>query len=165
MPLLHGRQRHWDIEGSQVEHRRRENRGAVGCALSQKIYEFFISKWCDMVHSGCVVFKNTGRIADKNDSVLRYSEVPLKGKNKTLVKYWEGRQNRTTPAGQILGVATPATPAALTPMRCCGFSAVRRAGRRYRSIAAPPALSTCGAAARRSAANASSVTCTGDVGS
>jgi len=27
-----------------------------------------------------------------------------------------GRQHRTTPAGQILGVATPATPAALTPM-------------------------------------------------
>jgi len=49
-----------------------------GCAPSQKIYEFFISKWCDMVH--------TGRIADENDSDLRYSEVPLKGKNKTLVK-------------------------------------------------------------------------------
>jgi len=59
---------HW---GSQVERRRRENRGAVGgdggrlgywglasgYAPSQKIYEFFISKWCDMVHSGCVVFK------------------------------------------------------------------------------------------------------------
>jgi len=43
-----------------------------GCAPSQKIYEFFISKWCDMVH--------TGRIADENDSDLRYSEVPLKGK-------------------------------------------------------------------------------------
>jgi len=28
-----------------------------------------------------------------------------------------GRQHRTTPAGQILGVATSATPAALTPMR------------------------------------------------
>ena len=54
---------HW---GSQVECRRRENRGAVGgegvgsgevCAPFQKIYEFFISKWCDTVHSGCVVFK------------------------------------------------------------------------------------------------------------
>jgi len=54
---------HW---GSQVERRRSENRGAVGgegvglgrdCAPSQKIHEFFISKWCDMVHSGCVVFK------------------------------------------------------------------------------------------------------------
>jgi len=56
---------HW---GSQVERRRRENLGAVGgewvesgeglcCAPSQKIYEFFISKWCDMVHSGCLVFK------------------------------------------------------------------------------------------------------------
>jgi len=28
-----------------------------GCAPSQKIYEFFISKWYDMMHSGCVVFK------------------------------------------------------------------------------------------------------------
>jgi len=27
-----------------------------GCAPSQKIYEFFISKLCDMVHSGYVVF-------------------------------------------------------------------------------------------------------------
>jgi len=43
------------------------------------------------------------RIADENDSDLRYSEVPLKGKNKTLVKVLEGRQHRTTPAGQILG--------------------------------------------------------------
>ena len=53
----HGRQRHWNIGGSQVERRRRENRGAAravggegwglgrGCAPSQKIYEFFISKW------------------------------------------------------------------------------------------------------------------------
>ena len=27
------------------------------CAPSQKIYEFFVSKWCDNVHSGCVVVK------------------------------------------------------------------------------------------------------------
>jgi len=40
---------------------------------------------------------------------------PMK-KNKTLVEIFGGRQHRTTPAGQILGVATPATPAALTPM-------------------------------------------------
>ena len=42
------------------ESRRRRRRGewglGRGCAPSQKIYEFFISKWCDMVHSGCVVF-------------------------------------------------------------------------------------------------------------
>ena len=37
-------------------------------------------------------------------------------KSKTLVKILGGRQHRTTPAGQILGVATPATLAALTPM-------------------------------------------------
>ena len=49
-------------------------------------------------------------------SHMRYSEVPLEGKNKTLVKILVGRLHRTTPAGQILGVATPATPAALTLM-------------------------------------------------
>jgi len=37
-------------------------------------------------------------------------------KNETLVKILGGRQHRMTPAGQILGVATPATLAALTPM-------------------------------------------------
>jgi len=49
--------------------------------------------------------------------------------------------------------------------RRCGFAAVRPAGRRYRSIAAQPALSSSGAAARRSTANASSVTLTADAGS
>jgi len=42
------------------ESRRRRRRGGWdlgGCAPFQKIYEFFISKWCDMVHSGCVVCK------------------------------------------------------------------------------------------------------------
>jgi len=52
---FHGRQRHWNIGGSQVERRRRENRGAVGgeggvvCAPSQKIYEFSSQNgviWC-----------------------------------------------------------------------------------------------------------------------
>ena len=39
-------------------------------------------------------------------------------KNKTLAKILGGgRQHRTTRAGQIWGVATPATPAALTPMQ------------------------------------------------
>ena len=64
--------------------------------------------------------------SDENDSDLRCSEVPLKGKNKTLVKILGGRQHRTTHAGQILGVTTPATLAALTPM----FSAVIRNVRR-----------------------------------
>ena len=98
----HGRQRHWNIGGShsQVERRRRENRGAVGgegvgCAPSQKIYEFFISKWCD-----------------ENDSDLRYSEVPLKGKIKHLSKYWT-----VVNAG-----GSPATPAALTPIRTVHFT-------------------------------------------
>ena len=48
-----------------------------------------------MVHSGCVVFK------------IHVSH----GKNKTLAKIL-GVVN----TGQILGVATPATPLALTPM-------------------------------------------------
>jgi len=50
-----------------------------GSTPSQKIYEFFISKWCNMVHSDMSKLY-TGRIADENDSDLRYSEVPLKGK-------------------------------------------------------------------------------------
>jgi len=44
---------------------------------------------------------------DENDSDLRYSEIPLKGKNKTLVKILGGRQHRTTLAGQILGASQP----------------------------------------------------------
>ena len=53
------------LGGSQVERRRRENRCAVGgeggwvwegaVLLSRKFMTF--SKWCDMVHSICVVFK------------------------------------------------------------------------------------------------------------
>jgi len=39
--------------------------------------------------------------------IQRYSGVPLKGKNKTLVKILGGRQHRTTPAGQILGGRDP----------------------------------------------------------
>jgi len=39
-------------------------------------------------------------------------------KIKHLSKTLGGRQHRTTPGGQILGVATPTTPAALTPNGC-----------------------------------------------
>ena len=42
--------------------------------------------------------------------IQRYSGVPLKGKNKTLVKILGGRQHRTTPAGQILGGRDPSNP-------------------------------------------------------
>ena len=45
--------------------------------------------------------------------------------------------------------------------RCCGFAAVRPVGRRYRSIAARPAVSSSGAAA----ANAGSAALLADVGS
>jgi len=122
----HGRQRHCNIAGgSQVERRRRENRGAVGgkgvglgrgCAPSQKIYDFFVSKWCDMVHFWVCCFLRFVCPMDcscminfievpvcENDSDVRYSELPLKGKNKTSVKILGGRQHRTTPAGQMLG--------------------------------------------------------------
>ena len=76
-----------------------------GCAPSQKIYEFFISKWCDMVHS------------DENDSDLRYSEMPLKGKKiKHLSKYWAVVDTGRPLQVKYWGVATPATPATLTPM-------------------------------------------------
>ena len=58
------------------------------------------------------------------------------------------------------------SPSPLSPaLRCRGFAAVRPAGRRCRSIAEQPGLSSSGPAARRSAANASSVTLTADVGS
>ena len=53
-------------------------------------------------------------IADENDSDLRYSEVPLKGKNKTLVKILGGVVNTGRPLEvKYWGIATPA---ALTPM-------------------------------------------------
>ena len=54
------------LGGSQVERLRRENLGAIGGegvgswegrAPLQIIYDFFISKWCDVGHSGCVVLK------------------------------------------------------------------------------------------------------------
>jgi len=56
--------------------------------------------------------------ADKNGSDLRYSEVSLKGKNKTLVKILgRGVDNTGRPLQvKYWGVATPATPAALTHM-------------------------------------------------
>jgi len=81
-----------------------------------RIFMNFSSRnaWFDTVHSGCFVFLRFMCPWIVGD--LRYSEVPLKRKNKTLVKILGGRQHRTTPAGQILGVATPATPAALTPV-------------------------------------------------
>jgi len=51
----------------------------------------------------------------ENDSDLRYSEVPLKGKSKTLVKIL-GVVNTGRPCRSNIGGRDPATPAALTPM-------------------------------------------------
>jgi len=61
---------------------------------------------------------------------LRHSVVVCRSSAKgkiflKLVKILGGRQHRTTPVGQILGVATPATPAALTPMVRCMLYAPR----------------------------------------
>ena len=39
--------------------------------------------------------------------MINFIEVPLKGKNKTLVQILGGRQHRTTPAGQILRGCDP----------------------------------------------------------
>jgi len=61
--------------------------------------------------------KMRGALQMKMTATCGIKKFRLKGKNKTLVKLLGGgHQHRTTPAGQILGVATPATPAALTPM-------------------------------------------------
>ena len=56
--------KYWGVAGRAPktrQSRRRRRRGGwalgMGCAPSQEIYEFFISKWRDMVQSGCVVFK------------------------------------------------------------------------------------------------------------
>jgi len=58
-----------------------------GCAPSQKIYEFFISKWCDMVHYGCVVFK-----IHVSHGLLLYDKLyrsSAEGKKiKHLSEYW-----------------------------------------------------------------------------
>ena len=79
------------------ESRRRRRRGGWGLgrgsAPPQKIYEVFISKWCDMVHSGCVVIK---------------IHVSSSAEGKKLTPCQNiGGQHRTTPAGQILGSRDP----------------------------------------------------------
>jgi len=105
------------------ESRCRRRRGGGlrrGCVPSQKIYEFFISKWCGMVHSGCVVFKI--HVSQK----YRWRET-----NKTLVKILRGRRHRTTPACQILGGHDPCNP--------CGVDAYDPSP--YEWIRAP--LNTC----------------------
>jgi len=107
---------HWGVAGRAPTTRKstgRRRRGwwglGRGCAPSQKIYEFFISKWCDMVHSGCVVFKIH----------------VLKGKIKHLSKYW-GSSTQDDPCRSNIGGSRPLQP--LRRWRLCA--------RRYRLIAA-----------------------------
>jgi len=62
----------------------------------------------------------------KNDSYLRYSEVPLKGKNKTLVKIL-GVVNTGRPCRSNIGGCDPCNP--------CGVDAYGTVGSLYRSVA------------------------------
>jgi len=52
--------------------------GTLGgrCAPSQKIYEFFIAKWCDMAHYGFVVFKIHVDTMDCS-CMINFIEVPV----------------------------------------------------------------------------------------
>ena len=114
------------VAASQIERRRRENRGGDGvgsgeglCPLPENLWIFHLK----MVWYG----------ADENDSDLRYSEViRRREKNQTLVKILGGRQHSTTPAGQILGVATPAalTPIMVLPMPLCRNTSKGKRGRK-----------------------------------
>ena len=51
-------------------------------------------------------------------------EVPLKGKNKTLVKILGGRQHRTAPAGQILGGRDPCNPCGVDAYACLRMTVI-----------------------------------------
>jgi len=102
---LYGRQRHWNIGGSQVERRRRENRGAVGgeegwvwggaVPLLRKFLIFLKSQngvvWCILG----VLFL---RFICPMDCSCMINFI------------LGGRQHRTTPAGQILRGRDPCNP-------------------------------------------------------
>jgi len=81
-----------------------------GCAPFQKIYEFFVSKWCDTVHSGCVVF-------------LRFMNAvfrsPAEGKKiKHLSKYWES-STQDDPCSSNIGGRDPCNPCGVDTYACC----------------------------------------------
>jgi len=82
------RQRHWNIGGSQVERRRRENRGAVGgegwvwggsVPLPRKFVNFSSQNgviWC-ILASGCVVFKIHVTCPVDCSCMIKFIEVPV----------------------------------------------------------------------------------------
>jgi len=109
--------------------RRRKRRGGGVWGV---FFKFFISKWCDMVHSGCVIFKihashglwlydklyRSTSLCRTNDTDWQiHSKFRWREKNKTLVKILGVVNTRRPLQAKYWGVATPATPAALTPMR------------------------------------------------
>jgi len=76
-----------------------------GCAPSQEIYEFFISKWRDMVQSGCVVFEiHVSRGDCQRLAVFRSSAEGKKIKH--LSKYW-GSSTQDDPCRSNIGGRDP----------------------------------------------------------
>jgi len=57
-------------------------------------------------------------IADENDSDLRYSEVPPKGKNKTLVKNIGGSSTQDDPWRSNIGGRDPYNPCGVDAYGC-----------------------------------------------
>ena len=80
--------------------------GVIWCILGLLFLRFTCPMDCS-----CMI-----NFIDKTDSDLWYSEVPLKGKIKHLSKYWGSSTQDDPCRSNIGGVATPTTPAALTPM-------------------------------------------------
>jgi len=88
------------------ESRRRRRRGEWGLGRGVPLPR----KFMNFSSQNCVIWCILGVLFLRFASAVFRSSAEAK-KNKTLVKILGGRQRRTTPAGQMLGVATPATAA------------------------------------------------------